>query len=193
MWSRQQIKPLTGLVNVTGKHRRAGWIKRYSGIKRGRQMFANAGRADTRGWSAFDSLVCLSQEKRTLLCFFLWPSRAHTNIHRETHLPKHGCQSSHGWLQDIILSVRAYKHLNHTYCGVSFLTRLLWTNHEIFLAFYTMREFTEVETFPNPIKRKDKATNFSWNSNSSTTAREAKTGREYLMSLKRPSKMNKCF
>lgn len=38
----------------------------------------------------------------------LWPGWAHRTTHTEqTHLPKHGCQSSHGWLQEITLSVRS--------------------------------------------------------------------------------------
>lgn len=89
--------------------------------ERGRQMFANAGRADTKRWSAFHSLVCLSLGNKLCgLFFFFWPAE-HTNMHRYTHLPKHGCQSSHGWLQEIILSVSAYEHLHHTSCGVFFL------------------------------------------------------------------------
>lgn len=37
-----------------------------------------------------------------------------TDGRRRTHLPKHGCQSSHGWLQDIILSVIAFENQHYT-------------------------------------------------------------------------------
>lgn len=39
------------------------------------------------------------------------------NIHGQTHLPEHGCRSSHGRLQEITLSVRAYEQKGHTSCG----------------------------------------------------------------------------
>lgn len=41
--------------------------------------------------------------------------------HTHTHLPKHGCQSTHGRLQDIILSVSAYvmnTDFTDTSCGL---------------------------------------------------------------------------
>lgn len=97
-----KYKQMDGQIHTVGK-------------KCGRQMFANAGRAGKKRWSAFYSLVCLSLENK--LCGLFCPAE-HTNIQRKTHLPKHGCQSSYGWLQDIILSVSAYEHLHHTSCGL---------------------------------------------------------------------------
>lgn len=48
----------------------AGWANTRN--ERGRQMFANAGRADTKRWSAFHSLVCLSLGNKLCGLFFFF-------------------------------------------------------------------------------------------------------------------------
>lgn len=128
MWgvlSREQIK--TGSVNggrqqmLLAHTEDCWWINAFIGNECDRQMQAQQTQRDE---VLFNCHLIWVEKTNFVFCFC--PAE-HTNTHGKTHLPNHGCQSSQGWLQDIILSVSGYEQLNHTVEILS-LIRLLWTD-----------------------------------------------------------------
>lgn len=90
-------------------------------------MFANAGRADTKRWSAFHSLVCLSLGNKLCgLFFFFLTSRAHQ--HAQIHSPSKAWLSKQSWLaaRNHSVSQRIWTFTSHfLWSFFLFLMRLL--------------------------------------------------------------------
>lgn len=82
----------------------------------------------------------LWKETSWVLTSVAWLSTLY-NTHGQTHLPKHGCHSSHGWLQEITLSVRSQQVKWHSIghaalCPVEAAVCCLSSTHHLATTFF---------------------------------------------------------